>query len=527
MIRAIYNCCYADPWIDVAKRLQKENSIEPVYWIGYEDDNSKQFVSANFQDTIYHSYYSAWKGEFPKCIDDIAQNYCVDIDFYSEIGRDELIGLNIMDRMDPEKDSFNYAERRELFRRFLRYWLAIIDTYQIDIVISASIPHRSFDFPLYLVCKQKKIKFYSSVYTSFESGARVIASDCIYSIPEIIEEDWLNIKKGSLNFALSDDIAEYLSRIANKSYQEAIPAGMKELNIFHKNRPSYYKSIQKFLADVKNKNQSWIGKDGFIFKGFPTYCKQKKVETERSKIRINFISYCIKIIKRVRFLRKLENEYSTIAIKTTLQKPYVLFALHYQPEETTMPRANIFYNQLYIIELLSTYLPKSWNIYIKENPLQFNPRAEGQASRLVRFYTDAIKFPRVSFVPINYNPFDLIDSAVAIVTLTGTIGWEAIVRKKPVICFGQAWYESYKHGVLRIRTNEDIQKMERFIKAYQFSENELIAYLKSIEMHSTRASYYRNIKKRSNLDDEVSVNNLIDLIVSHFNLEKTERNHND
>ena len=52
-------------------------------------------------------------------------------------------------------------------------------------------------------------------------------------------------------------------------------------------------------------------------------------------------------------------------------------------------------------------------------------------------------------MPMNIDSFPLIANSKAVATVTGTVGWEAMVRRKPVLVFGLSWYEKYA-GVLKI-----------------------------------------------------------------------------
>ena len=114
---------------------------------------------------------------------------------------------------------------------------------------------------------------------------------------------------------------------------------------------------RKFSYEFFTKKSVWLGSDGWLLKGVPSYTKEKKKDVEKSRIRLNLISYIFKIYKRIRYLKSLKREYSRISVTPDLNTKYVVFALHYQPEATTAPRAGYFADQLYIVELLSKYLP--------------------------------------------------------------------------------------------------------------------------------------------------------------------------
>ncbi|NOR45862.1 MAG: hypothetical protein GQ534_09780, partial [Candidatus Delongbacteria bacterium] len=158
-MRVIYNTCFADPWIKVAQKLEKDYGFDPVYWNGYDDDNSKQLIPQYFPNAIYHSYYDAWKGIFPSEINSRFTKANLDIDFLRKISTFELQAIKMMDRMDRDRYSFNFTERQRHFRNLIKYWTACINILKPDMIISAVVPHRVFDFVLYLLCKEKNIKY--------------------------------------------------------------------------------------------------------------------------------------------------------------------------------------------------------------------------------------------------------------------------------------------------------------------------------------------------------------------------------
>src|SRR5690606_28438979 len=48
--------------------------------------------------------------------------------------------------------------------------------------------------------------------------------------------------------------------------------------------------------------------------------------------------------------------------------------------------------------------------------------------------------PSVDLVPLSISSERLISSATAVVTITGTVGWEACLQGTPVITLAQPWY---------------------------------------------------------------------------------------
>jgi hypothetical protein len=109
------------------------------------------------------------------------------------------------------------------------------------------------------------------------------------------------------------------------------------------------------------------------------------------------------------------------------------------------------------ISLLSKHLPSGWKIYVKENPFQFltmDPHQRDFKGKL--FYKLLSEIPEVRLVSMKHNSFELIDNSVAVATLTGMTGWEAINRGKPVLSFGFGSYR-YCDGVFSILNEKDLK----------------------------------------------------------------------
>jgi hypothetical protein len=150
--------------------------------------------------------------------------------------------------------------------------------------------------------------------------------------------------------------------------------------------------------------------------------------------------------------------------------------------------------------------------------MQFNPIAEGNTGRPWRFYRDALKIPRISFVPVSADPFALIDRALAVFSVAGTIGWEGMVRGKPVVCFGPSWYEHYAPGVLRVRTEADLDRMPAFIENYAYDAQALRRYLSAVEESSVCAYFRRGLKQATGIAEEACLEGLLASVASSLAL---------
>lgn len=154
---------------------------------------------------------------------------------------------------------------------------------------------------------------------------------------------------------------------------------------------------------------------------------------------------------------------------------YILFPLHYQPEATTDVWADVYRDQLYTIKLISQSIPFGYKIYVKEH-------SSFLGSRSVRFYLELNKIPNVKLISWRSNSLSLMRSASLVITLSGTMGLEAIFYSIPVVVFGNVFYDFYEHAykvtnpyelpeLIKIALTTEIVQQHRL--------NFLLAYLQS------------------------------------------------
>jgi len=516
-MKVIYNTCFADPWLKVASQLEQKHGLEPVYWIGYEIDDSEKLVPAVFPNAVYHPVFDASKGIFP---DRISKHYAqahINIDFIKDYASYELQALKMMDRMDPDRCSFSFSERQRHYRNLIKNWTSCIDILEPELVISATVPHRVYDYVLYLLCRYLHIPFIMFQHTAFPG--RIIPLQEINSIGQAIKNDYDEIlhAKPNGNMLKANLAPDILAGYQNvqKDCEMGKPAYVETNKLQHKQSSNIAGLSMKLMSEIFRYPAKFFGRKGFLLQGFPTYLKRKNKSLETS--RLNIVQYSFYKIKANKLKRKLENYYDSCTRNPDFSKPYIFLPLHYQPEMTSNPSGDMFVDQFLCVETLAKKIPDDWEIYIKEHPAQFQSHGEGQTSRIKEFYDDLLKFPNIRLMPLNADSFHLISNAKAVATITGTVGWEAMVRGKPVLIFGLSWYENYP-GVLKIRNEESAGKIYDFIQKFSFDENKLLSYLAALEKNSLRAYYFRGLKDKMNQSEKECIENLVDSIICNINL---------
>lgn len=128
--------------------------------------------------------------------------------------------------------------------------------------------------------------------------------------------------------------------------------------------------------------------------------------------------------------------------EANFKEKYVYYPLHYQPEASTCVCAQKYEKQLFFIDSWAKSLPADTVLYVKEHYALIGHRNP-------HFYIDLQKYPNVILI----NPWEssrkLIENAVAVTTLTGTAGLEAMLLRKPVFVCGNAVYETAP-GIIKL-----------------------------------------------------------------------------
>ncbi len=146
---------------------------------------------------------------------------------------------------------------------------------------------------------------------------------------------------------------------------------------------------------------------------------------------------------RARRLRKALNRYATDQLPSG---NFVSVFLHFQPERTSVPEGGRYAPQINAIAALRDRLPSDWHVVVKEHPSMFLLRSK-RPFRHPDFYRVLAGMPNLHLVDDRQSSFELIDASRAVATLTGTVGFEALCRGKPVIAMGDAAYRHYPGAI--------------------------------------------------------------------------------
>lgn len=217
----------------------------------------------------------------------------------------------------------------------------------------------------------------------------------------------------------------------------ASSASEPALEILQKNRMPYALGIPSYSRDALKSAWRWDREIKYL------------VRTRPKNLAVKF--------KQAINKWALYKRYRELSCPVQFDKPYFVFFLHYQPEGTTLPYGLEFSQQWIAISRLRMALPQGTMLVVKEHPGMFLRGMLRPAVRNRQFYEAIAALPNTFLADINQDSFDLVDHSSCVVTITGTAGFQAIARGKPVIVFGTAPYRHFP-GVFKVSGIEEIRK---------------------------------------------------------------------
>ncbi len=369
----------------------------------------------------------------------------------------EAIFMHMMSRLE-QTQFIPYDERKRAYMWYLRYWNDFLERHRINLLLAGILPHEIPDYIIYALCKAKGIAVWVFHATTVRDTATLF-TDIEDQAPEVGERyTQLLAENISGKISLSPLFEEYFQKQIQPTGKVAIafrrPTAFDRLLI----RARAY-GITSIIAFLR-----WLP---LLFSVAAWKGRMRKV-----------LAWW-----KVRDLRRF---YDAHAVLPDYLESYIYVPLHFQPECSTCPMAGAFVDQLMTLQVLSKEAPAGVLLYVKEHPVQ---RKKGFACRSIDFYRQLLAMSNVRLIEHAADTFILREHCQAVATATGTAGFEAIFRGKPVLMFGHRFYQ-YAPGVFSIRTIEDCREaMQAIFTDGKIPEQHYVRlFLKSMEEKCIHAS---------------------------------------
>ena len=154
---------------------------------------------------------------------------------------------------------------------------------------------------------------------------------------------------------------------------------------------------------------------------------------------------------------------------------YILYPLHVEPETVIAQFSRPFLNQIEVIRNISLAMPVGMTLLVKDHPMMVSRRTLG-------YYRKILEIPSVRLVDLDLASESVLRHARLVVILRGSIGLEAVLKRIPVVCLGQALFSLLPETMFR--TCYNLYDLPRAVHAmlheYQYDHEALVRYLAAV-----------------------------------------------
>ncbi len=290
------------------------------------------------------------------------------------------------------------------------------------------------------------VRFFENAYSSFSTKTVVTQSaDTLFSFVAIkvaqqrglavrsIVPAWL-LEPGEEGGFFAKD--EYLNcRAMNERF---VTLRTKRLNSEEQKRVDLFKkSILNFdgsssFYKANNRNSNHLISPNYkkiLSYVFSNSNLNKDVVYTKFSLPIKLYANLIRVWRKYQFCRL--NDTSDLSL---IPKKSIFFAMHMQPEQSTLTQGVWYLNQIALIENISKSLPIGYTLIVKEHPANRGFRPAWQYLHIKQMYN-----VQMCDAPSK----DIARAVQAIITITGTIGMESLVLGKPVVLLGKTFYSFF------------------------------------------------------------------------------------
>jgi len=319
--------------------------------------------------------------------------------------------------------NWSYKDDVDLLKSsLLSFFEEIISKHKVDYVLYENVSN-SFAYYSWFVCQELGVRYVGLIQS------RLPRRFSITSTPLCGCEEMMSSYSLQQNESIKKEpyIDIYLDKFENIQPDYMKTNNLSQMNIFKKYK--YKGIVDKIKLLVLSTYNSCQG--SYQLKNYFNY----------------YWSIFFRDFKRAYKFKWLSSFYDNPAIS----EEYYLYPLHFHPESSTSILASNFVDELQVIKSIAYNLPSGACLFVKDHP-----SAAGYPS--LKFYKDLSKIHNVKLIRPEYDTKNLIKNALAIVTLTSTVGYEALLLGKKVFLYGRVFYECHAN-VYKVSLSGDLYEI--------------------------------------------------------------------
>lgn len=290
----------------------------------------------------------------------------------------------------------------------LSFFEDLFDRYQIDLVLYEGVSNSFAHYALFVA--QMKQKTYCGLAGSRLPGRFEIVADPLAD--KRVESTFLAIRNGEREVQPDARawVQDYLQRIEAISPDYMKINGLDRLSIARRYfRRDRIKQVAKLLRHGRT------DRTAYYLVGNPL----------RTHIRL--------------FGRNAKRRLRSSRVRKLYQEPrsdekFLLYPLHFHPEASTSILSGTYLDEYEVIRNIAFNLPEGVRLYVKDH-------VSAWAYPSVDFYRRIRKLPNVRLLAPEQPTKQLIKQSVGVITLTSTVGYEALLLGRQVFLYGSVFYQ--------------------------------------------------------------------------------------
>ncbi len=320
------------------------------------------------------------------------------------------------------KNQFSNDYLRKLKSALLTFFEKIIDENQVEVILYENVSN-TFAYFAYIVASRKGKKYVG--FSTSRLPGRFEISKGPFDF-EKIKDNFEKIKHGKLEVddETKKSVKEYIKGIEAIEPDYMSINNLSKIGIYDRylNRDKALKLL-KLLFYFSGRND-WDFQVG-------------------SPLKTHVNLFFRNLFRRLKcsFISRHYDEYN-------VGSKFFLYPLHFHPESSTSVLSGNNLDEYEVIKSIAFNLPEGAMLFVKDHK-----SAWGFPS--IKFYRDLKRLPNVKVLSPDEPTKQLIKKSVGVITLTSTVGYEALLLEKPVVLIGRVFYEFHK-SVLKLRSREDI-----------------------------------------------------------------------
>ncbi|UCC98755.1 MAG: hypothetical protein JSW66_02450 [Phycisphaerales bacterium] len=364
---------------------------------------------------------------------------------------------------------FTHDEMLAVLQKSFKAVLQFVEEIEPDIIIGGFTPVTSAEYIFYRCAKVKGIKYMNLNPTKILN--RVTFSQDIYREFPHFHKDYAAYLQQQDGDVFLEQARQYL-QAKDKKYEGVItssahfPCGQWLGNTFKYPFVVARYYLRKTHLDNEERGCQW----GYFYRNIRNPIRDKIVRV--------ILPYC--------------------SLEMLSQWSYAYYPLHVEPEIALSLFGREYLNQIELIRNIAKSVPVTWKLVVKDHPA-------GVGRRNIGYYRRLLEIPNVVLVDHYVDSERIVENARMVFTVSGFSGFEAILKRKPVITFGTTFYDVLPDEMVRcVRSLRELPGVVKdLLNGYRYSERDVVSLIAAALKNSTPLNLYEDVlnkKGRTTVD---------------------------